>query len=256
MDRDSRRFGIAQSAFMTLSLMLCIAGCQSSPNPITDSPIIVIETLDSSQPLRAVVMYHPEARVTRYHVTGGDHSGAILSRETFSSDKYNSQWMTVESIIENNGPTVRSAKFWSIDDQGDLLLHASIDHEEDALTLFKPPLVVAPKILDPNDNSETETPLRVVSDSNPAQKKESGDAKQTISHNGMVRIRTALGELDAMKILIDFEADMSVANATEKTELYVNEDHGIVAEKRTRKIKIFGLGGSTLEELLTIASDK
>lgn len=235
--------------------LLALFGCQAAPDPIVDSPIIVIETLDSAQPARASDIYPPRAGESRYHITGGDFGGTMLVRETSETDSYQAQWITVESIIEADGPAARSTTFWSISDEGDALLHASIDHQQNALTLFNPPLVMTPTELTAGATSESTTPMRVVSESNPAHKRENGDATQTIIHAGGVRLRTAIGELDAVKIIIDFTADLTMADAVERTELYVNPEHGIVAEKRSRRVDILGVGGSTEEEQLTIAGD-
>lgn len=231
-----------------------ICGCQSTLPPVNDSPIAVLQTLATTRTVHADDINRPETNTARYYITGDDLDGAILIRTTSETDKYHSQWVTVDSIVTDNGDKVRSTRYWSINDTGDALLHASVDHDENALTLFNPPLVIAPADLDAGKNADFTSPMRVVSHSNPAQRKEAGEAHQTITNAGMVRLRTALGELDAVKITIQFIADMSMADATEITVLYVNEDFGIVAEKRTRTVKILGgLGGSTHEEYLTIA---
>lgn len=248
---------MTRECFLLLACVIVFSiGCQSDPTPTAQSPIVVIQKLDTAQNVRAEDIYRPESGTMRYYITGDDVDGKLLVRETSESDKYKSQWMTVESIVTGGGDEARATKFWSIDDKGDALLHASIDHEENALTLFNPPLVMAPAELAAGKSSEATSPMRVVSDSNPAQRKETGDAHQTITNNGMVRLRTALGELDAVKLTIEFEADMSMADATETTELYINADHGVIAERRTRTVKILGgIGGGTHEEILTIAGE-
>jgi hypothetical protein len=98
--------------------------------------------------------------------------------------------------------------------------------------------------------------VRIVAEDDITRQKESGSATQVMRYPGSVTIRTAHGETYAAKIVIEFQADLAMADAFETTVRYIDPDAGILAIQRTRKVNILGMTGSEHHETLKLLSAK
>jgi len=242
--------------------VLMLPACRTTPtaDPTTtnvnadDTPgLTIIDHSEPAQSITASEIYQAKEHTQRYRITAGDKDGAIVRRETAETDRFGADWVTVETLLDD-GEVVRATRYWSFTDDHAVVLHASIDHDDNAISLFKPPLIIAYPKLRPGDSMQQETRIRVVAADDPSRNKERGSVTQTTTFAGSSILRTSLGKITARRIIIEFQADMSMADATERTVMYVSDEHGIVAERRSRSVKILGMQGSEHHETLVLAA--
>jgi len=242
--------------------VLMLPACRTTPtaDPTTtnvnadDTPgLTIIDRSEPAQSVTASEIYQAKEHTQRYRITAGDKDGAIVRRETAETDRFGAGWVTVETLLDD-GEVVRATRYWSFTDDHAVVLHASIDHDDNAISLFKPPLIIAYPKLRPGDSMKQETRIRVVAEDDPVRGKERGTARQIAVCDGVYTMRTPIGEVTAHRIIIEFEADLSMADATERTEMYVSAEHGIVAERRTRSVKVLGMQGSEHHETVVLAA--
>ncbi len=88
----------------------------------------------------------------------------------------------------------------------------------------------------------------------PLRQRESGTATRTIEYVDDQVIRTPLGEFLAKRIVVEFVADLRLADARTTSTLYVVEGLGVVAEEREEEIKIFGVIGRPTRRTFLLAS--
>ncbi len=239
-----------------LTLLIAV-GCRTLPGSDGSESLVILEESTGTAIAVGALLTHPEETGTRtYRISGGDHDDRLVHRETTPTDQFNADWITVESIVTDDGPIPRRTEYWSINSAGDAVLHATVDHEEHAMTLFKPPLVTMPAELKPGNTKTFDADVRIVEEDDIKRRKESGTATQAIAYTGSVRMRTTRGEVDAAKIVIEFEADLALADAIERTVRYVTAENGIVAIQRTRTVKILGMGGTEHSETLQLVRTK
>lgn len=259
----------AGRAGLTIGLLLAgvLSACRSSPttDPVAgdahqsaDPPgLTILDRGDAESVLDAQTVYLPRELTRRYLITASsdDTSGRpMVRRETTAADRFNAQWVTVESLITDNGPTPRSTTYWSVSGDGSVVMHASINHDDNAISLFKPPLILAYPELQPGESREQETSIRVVAENDPSRPKERGTAHQTITYAGRYTLSTPAGQVETRRMTVAFNADLSMADAAEHTELFISADRGIVAERRTRSVKVFGVESSAHDETLVLAA--
>ncbi|MDY7108342.1 MAG: hypothetical protein SYC29_06865 [Planctomycetota bacterium] len=132
-------------------------------------------------------------------------------------------------------------EFRARNEADDIIMPATIDHDENALTRFDPPLLIAPKTLEPGTPVEAESEMVVVDARNPDQQRERGTAKRTIEYIDDQRIRTPLGEFRAQRIVVHFTADLRLADAENTTTCWLAPDLGIIARLREEEVRILGL---------------
>jgi hypothetical protein len=146
-------------------------------------------------------------------------------------------------------------EYWNTNSAGDLTMAATIEHKDHALSLFDPPLVIAPAQLAPGKETTSQSKMRVVDLTNRAQQRESGTARQTVKYEADQMIRTPLGEFRARRITSHFVADLKLADADETSTMYVVPGMGIIAEQRTEQVKVFGLATRKSTQTLVLLRD-
>lgn len=245
----------ASSPLFALAVAALSIGCETAPSA-PDQPLLIIEQLETHQSVTAAMTHDPSPGRRTYRITGGDDDGALVHRETSLTDRFNAQWLTVESIVTDAGPMPRRSEYWSINTEGDAVLHATVDHDEHAIMLFNPPMVTMPAELMPGEQREFQSQVRIVAEDNITQRRESGTATQRIRYEGAVRMHTPIGETAASTIVIEFEADLAMADAIERTVRFVAANAGIVAISRTRRVNVLGLPGSEHRQTLQLLSAK
>lgn len=147
----------------------------------------------------------------------------------------------------------RRVEFLKPLENGSIALTAVIERKDKALTLFEPPLVIAPASLQPGETFRSEAAMRVVALDDPGKQREKGTAKRTITYLGDAMIHHAGGEVRAAKLEIRFDADLRLANAEERTTLYVSRDAstpGVIAQESMEKITILGAFPRTTKRTL------
>lgn len=190
----------------------------------------VLETQPPSGPVPAGDLYPMRAGQWIYDVDGGNQ--IVLERSR--TDRFGATWMTREGD--------QRTEFWHLDDDGNIVLDATIDHQHSAISIFEPPLVIAYRELAPRQPRRDETAMRVVDLNNPEIQREFGTAVRTIEYINDERIRTPTGEFLVKHIEVRFVADLQMANAVTDLTLYVVPALGVVAEQRRESVKFFGIG--------------
>ncbi|MHC4106486.1 MAG: hypothetical protein ACYSTY_00220 [Planctomycetota bacterium] len=202
-------------------------GCTTGPE---SSLLHVLATRPPGDPVRAADLYPLRAGQWIYDVDGGNQ--ILLERSR--TDRFGGTWMNREGD--------QRTEFWHVDDDGNIVMDATIDHQKKAISIFEPPLVIAYRELPPRQPRRVETAMRVVDLNNPEIQRESGTAVRTIEYIKDERIRTPTGEFLVKHIEVRFVADLQMANAVTDLTLYVVPALGVVAEQRRESVKILGLG--------------
>lgn len=217
--------------------MLTSAGCSSAPQSknkaIASSLFAVIATPPATQAIDASTLFTMQAGEEKFtlldqHRQAGE--AIIIRRETTTEH--------TASIASSEGE--RRTEFLKLNDDGSIALTATIDRNENALTIFEPPLTICPPSLPPNQPFSSESAMRVVALDNPKKQREKGTAKRTIAYPGNATIRTPRGEELVAQIEVHFEADLRFADANERTTQFVSRGDGLIVQESTEKVTILG----------------
>ncbi len=183
----------------------------------------------------------------RYLITAGDGAGGHLVRRREPTDRFGAAWVEHEDDL-------RSA-YLRPDADGNALLVAVVSHRDGTVSLFDPPLVVAWKRLEAGPPKSQEVAMLVLDLADPARQRESGTATRTIEYVRDQRLRLPHGEgdLDARRVVVDFEADLRLANVRTMTILYVVPGLGPVVEERLEVIEVLGLPARLTRQTLVLA---
>jgi hypothetical protein len=140
-------------------------------------------------------------------------------------------------------------EYWARSPRGDVVMAASIEHAENALTRFDPPLIIAPVELRPGIRNTAESRMVVLDARNVARQRESGRARRAITYIDDQRVRTPLGEFLAHRIVVEFTADLRMAEADETTTYWVTEERGVIAVAHEKKLTILQMPASRKKEV-------
>jgi hypothetical protein len=132
-------------------------------------------------------------------------------------------------------------EYWSNTNDGALHMTASLDHRENALSLFRTPLLLLDAKLAAGASAESTGPMRVVSASNPKNQKASGDAKRTITYAGDTRLALGKQRLRCKRLEATFTANLSLAATETTTTYWIAPEHGLVAFREHTVIKVLGV---------------
>lgn len=224
-----------------------IAGCASTPPKAPNSDAFhVISSNSPRASIAAAQVVDLSAGETRFSVIDEDSESpdkAIIIRRE-STNEYGSDF----AIHEGD----RRSEFLKRNSDGSVAMTAVIDREENALTLFEPPLIVAPALLKANQPFTSEAAMRVVALGNPAKHRERGTARRSITYVDDVLLRIGSREIPVARIEIRFDADLRFADADELTTLYVARgiDGGVILQLSREKIVILGTFPRTTERTL------
>jgi len=229
--------------FFGVLLLTCFAGCRSGQptgggEPRRQPLLEIVHAEPGGEPIDAAVAFPLEPAREAFTVL--DEQGQPAGELRMTRQATTEHGATV-SISEDDGARVQ---FLSRDEQGRIVLHAVIERDDNALTLFNPPLVVAPPTLAPGQVFSSEAAMRVVALDNPRKQRERGTARRTIAYLGDAVVRTPLGERRVAKIEAHFTADLRLADADDLTTMYIALDQagptGLLAEEQREKIVILG----------------
>jgi hypothetical protein len=134
----------------------------------------------------------------------GLRSGVVTMRTTPTTE-HGAQFMIADDD--------RRVEFVRRNDDGSIALTALIDRPEKALTLFEPPLIVAPATLAPGESFASESAMRVMALDNPSKRREHGPCKHTVTYANDTTLLLAAGEINVAHLEVRFEADLQLANA-------------------------------------------
>jgi hypothetical protein len=217
-----------------------LTGC-AGPSELMERGFVLLESAPGATPLYADDMYPLQSADFRLTTTYGD---GPLVHQRRPTERLRAQGSNAEGD--------QRTTFWRTDERGNLLMTAVIDHDEGAISVFEPALIVAYANLGPGEQREQEVKMRVVDERNPRRLREAGSATQTIHYVEDQRLRTPMGTFDTKRLELHFKADLRLADAEKRRTLFVATDHGAVVEQVWEQIVILGVVPSVAEATLVL----
>ncbi|HWB18727.1 MAG TPA: hypothetical protein VG711_00380, partial [Phycisphaerales bacterium] len=118
-----------------------------------------------------------------------------------------------------------------------------IDSSEKTLPLFDPPMILCYATMKPGEEHTQSLKMRVLDSKTARKQREAGTATHTVRFLGSQSVRSPLGEITALNLQGDFHADLSLANVTNTTSLWITPDLSIIADHSSEQVKILGAIG-------------
>ncbi len=122
---------------------------------------------------------------------------------------------------------------------GSVSLVSQHDAADDSMTIFEPPLVLAPASL--RTGEEPAADARVTTDRSGTRKDDAGSATRTVRVAAIERIRTPLGEFDAVRVDAVFSMKVPFASMRRETSTWVRPGDGPVAVRSDERILVMGI---------------
>lgn len=135
-------------------------------------------------------------------------------------------------------------------DDGSVVMVATESHADAALSLFTPGLLMAPAELAAGSPVEATVQMRVVSLPDGTRERDTGHGwrRTTLAREDV--IRTPLGELTCMRVDVDFDANLGIAEAKVRSQRWILPGTGPVAERWRQRITVLGLLPSQVERTM------
>ncbi len=185
---------------------------------------------------------------TRWRVVAGDGVGTEL-------------WRTIEAIadpassfgatiaVRTGGPSgPEQSLLLAPSSDGGLSMPATLAHADRAMSLFEPALGIVPRRLVGGDAFTSRASMRVVGEADRSRVRQEGEATRSMRIVDRCRIATPLGELEAVRVEIEFRARLALANASERAVQYIVPGLGLVAEERRKEVRALGILGRTVTQ--------
>lgn len=134
----------------------------------------------------------------------------------------------------------RRTYFLASNADGAAVMTGTTAHEDRATTLFEPPLGVAPATLTQGRPFDARSAMRVMDEHDLRTLRHRGRCERRIVLETSERIRTPMGEFDALRLRVEFSATLALATASDVVVLHVVPGLGVVAEEREEKITAIG----------------
>lgn len=230
---------------MWCGLATLVCGCASKPR-LDEVRAPALQLFDRLPPhgfVRAADVYEPSESVRTYVVLDEDgrETGQVTVKR-HATERLGAAFSDDEGAAES--------ELWRFDDEGNIVMVAHVDELEKTITHFRPRLILMPPELNANDAFTSETSMRVVDLNNPLKVREQGQARRGIAYVGDQRLRTARGEFTAQRLEIKFIADMRMADAEERTILFIVPGEGVIARQTEVTVKILGALSNTKRRTL------
>ncbi|MCI0676777.1 MAG: hypothetical protein L0Y42_13495 [Phycisphaerales bacterium] len=227
-----------------------VVGCAQATKPLDEagvvgSPLQLLEKPPPSGALTAADFRLEAGDVVFLEV---DDQGQAVEPLTFRREKTD-QFGASMSLSEGSSRT----QFLKKDEQGNIVMTAAVDHDEHAVSLFEPPMVVVYAELGAGESRTSESAMRVVDSNDHSKQREVGKARRTTTYAADQRIRTPAGEFTAKRVEVQFTADLGLADATEQSITFVVPQRGIVAERTIEERKILGAFGTKTRRTIVLA---
>jgi hypothetical protein len=172
---------------------LLLAGCATTTeNPGFD----VLSTKRPTEPLPADAVYPATGGDWIYLVTAGAAVGERFARRREESGLYHATWADREAD--------RRSEYWRLDEAGNIVVPAVIDHDDKAITFFDPPLISAYSRLEPGRRYEQTFSMRVMDERRPERQRDLGTGTQTIVYVDDQVLKTPLGRLETKRVTVRF----------------------------------------------------
>jgi hypothetical protein len=228
---------------VTAGLLTVAAGCATDSN---GPGFTVLSTRRATGPLAAEAVYPLRGGDWVYLVTEGDGSGDETVHHREATERHRAAWADHQSD--------RRSEYWRPDDDGNLVMPVVVDHANNAVSMFRPPLVVAYARMEPGRTYEQEVRMRVMDARRPDRQRYLGTATQTIVYADDQVLRTPLGELVASRLSIHFSADLGSAGAKTTTTLWIVPGVGPVVLQRSQSERVLGIPVRGKSQTLVLVS--
>lgn len=139
-------------------------------------------------------------------------------------------------------------------DDGGVAQAAAVSHDQQALTRFDPPLVIAYAELPPGPSRESQAAMRVVDVRDTRRQRESGNVVRTMEYVGDARLDTPIGELLAQRVDVHFSAKLRLARVERRETIWVVPGMGVVARDDQEKLTIFALPAKNERRRMVISA--
>jgi hypothetical protein len=210
--------------------VLLLAGCATT----TEKPgFDVLSTGRPTEPLPADAVYPATGGDWIYLVTAGVGAGERLAHRREESGLYDATWSDREAD--------RRSEHWRLDEAGNIVMPAIIDHDDHAITFFDPPLISAYSRLEPGRQYEQSFSMRVMDERRPQRQRDLGTGTQTIVYVDDQVLKTPLGRLATKRVTVRFTADLKMATAETITTLSIVPGVGAVVVKRRETVRLMGV---------------
>jgi len=150
-----------------------------------------------------------------------------------ASDRFGATWRIVEGDLRE--------QFCRVDDEGNVVLCAVIEHADRAISLFRPPLVVAYASLTPGATRTQEVAMRVVDRDRLQRLKEQGTTTQTITLVDEALLGLDGDERWASRIEVEFIARLRQAVVRRQSTVFVVPGRGVYVDESEKTIRVLGL---------------
>lgn len=230
-----------REALLAFALAGSLYGCRSPQHhdgPDDVRAQLILGTSRATQSLDASIIW-PCAPLELHFRMPDERSVRHVWRE---SSEHGAEWMIEE-------PGTRT-EYVSCDSSNSFLLHAVIDHSENALTLFEPPLHLSPSILQPGETVQSRSSMRVVDARDHRRLREKGEARREMTYVHDARIRLADGEYEVAVLDVRFTADLRLANAIELTRMHVSRQEGVLSQHSQERITVLRFSRETQRQLV------
>jgi len=222
---------------------LLAAGCsKTSKGPGFD----VLSTTPAIEPLTADAVYPPLGGAWTYLITEGDGTGGPSVHQREETSRYRAAW--VDHLADQR------SEYWFQGEAGNLVMPVVVDHANNAITFFDPPLIVAYGRLEPGRTYEQEASMRVMDAKRPQRQRYAGTGTQTIEYLEDQVLKTPLGEFPTKRLSIRFAADLGTAKADTTTTLWIVPGVGPLVVQRRQVERLLGIPVRAREQTLVLTS--
>ncbi len=211
--------------------------CVSLPKKEAAPPILfeIISTSSTPFAVNATDQFAPvDANWTWRMVdaNGRATDDPIIEALSISTQLHGGMWMI--PMIDGD------REFVSLGDNGDISLVAVEAPNDQAISIFTPPLVLAPRQMHMNEIFASSSEMRVnwMDDRG---ERDRGIGERTTRIVRAERIRTPLGEFETMRVETKFEAVLRYAKVQRSTTLWIAADIGPVAEEWRGQVSVLGI---------------
>jgi hypothetical protein len=233
---------MTRAAIMIAAAVWMAAGCAPAPARGYD----VLAASPAAGELTPQDIYPLLAGPSRWRITTGDGAGTEFTRSRGRTELHGATWCDQEAT--------RRSEYWHIDSSGNLVMGVDVEHDDNAVNLFEPPMVIAPARLRAGQPWKQEVAMRVMDARNPQRQRDAGTGTRTMRYVEDVVLKTPLGKVAAKRVEIEFEADLRMARALSIATLYVVPGLGSVVEERQDSVRLLKVPIRGSEQVLVLVS--
>jgi hypothetical protein len=220
---------------------LLAAGCAK---PAGGPGFDVLATQAATEPLAAADLDPTRDGDWTYLVTVGEGAGGQVLYRRRPTERYGAAW------VEDQAG--RRSEYRRTGDDGNVVMPVVVDHANNAITHFRPPLIVAYREMVPGRTYEQQVRMRVMDARRPDRQRYAGTATQTIVYADDQVLRTPLGELGTKRLSIRFTAELGAAGAETATILWIVPGVGPAVIQLTQSERVLGIAVRGRDQTLVL----